>query len=131
MKRFLTGIASLIANAVAAQQRTMRPEVPIVIEASDDTDACNASGIVKGLDPHGDGFLAVKSAPSLQALRIDKLYNGERVYLCNRQGDWYGVVYSKERQDCNVSTPWPHTLPYTGPCRSGWAHRNWIAAEAG
>jgi len=65
-----------------AQEIAKRPEVPIVIEASSDVDACNATGIVTGLDPHGDGFLAVKSAPALQSLRIDKLHNGEQVYIC-------------------------------------------------
>lgn len=109
----------------------MRPEAPILIEASGEMDACSANGIVKGLDPHGDGFLAVKSAPNIRSLRIDKLYNGKTVYLCNQQGDWYGIVYSKDRRDCNVSTPWQKTLPYTGPCRSGWAHKRWIELYAG
>lgn len=115
----------------ASAEEARKPDVPILIEASSDSDACGSSGIVRGLDPRGDGFLAVKSGPSLQAQRIDKLYNGETVYLCNQKGDWYGIVYSKKRQDCNVSTAWPKTLPYTGPCRSGWAHKRWIEPYAG
>jgi hypothetical protein len=70
---------------------TGRPEVPVVIHASGDYDACG-NGIVRGLDPNGDGWLAVKSAPSLNSRRIDKLYNGAQVYLCGRVGDWLGVV---------------------------------------
>lgn len=122
--------AAMLLTTAAAEDVGTRPQVPIVIEATG-LDACSGNGVVKGLDPHGDGFLAVKSAPALQSPRIDKLYNGEQVYICNQRGDWYGVVYTKDRRDCNVSSPWPKTLPYTGPCRSGWAHRNWIELIAG
>ncbi len=125
------GIAGMFTLTALAQEIAKRPEVPIMIEASSDLDACNATGIATGLDPHGDGFLAVKSAPALQSLRIDKLYNGEQVYICNERDDWYGVVYSKDRRDCNVSTPWPQNLAYTGPCRSGWVYRRWIEVTGG
>lgn len=125
------GLLGLTLVAAFAQNLPTRPQLPIMIEASGDMDACGATGIVKGLDPHGDGFLAVRASPSAQAPQIDRLYNGETIYLCNQQGDWYGVVYSKDRRDCNVSTSWPKTLPYTGPCRSGWAHKKWIEIYAG
>jgi hypothetical protein len=48
--------------------------VPVVIESDDDTAPC-AGGVVVDLDPHGDGFLAVKAGPGLNYARIDKLYN--------------------------------------------------------
>ncbi len=95
-------------------------------------DACGSIGVVRGLDPHGgDGFLAVKSGPGLTYPRIGKLYNGEQVYLCSDAGDWYGIVYSKRHQDCNVSTPWPQSSAYTGPCRSGWVYKRWVVPFAG
>ena len=124
---------SLVTSAAHGQEAHIRPQVPIIIPGSSnyDSDACFGVGVVKGLDPHGDGFLAVKGGPGLSYLRIDKLYNGEQVYLCTESGDWYGVVYSKARQDCNVMTPWPKSLPYTGPCRSGWVHSHWIEGVAG
>lgn len=100
---------------------TPKPLVPIVIGGESDFDACGGNGVVFGLDPHGDGFLAVKGEPNLRGARINKLFNGEQVYICQERGDWLGVVYTKSRQDCNVSTPWPLVLPYTGPCGSGWS----------
>jgi hypothetical protein len=41
----------------------------------------SGAGVVLGLDPRGDGFLAVKAGPALRYKRIDKLYNGEEAYL--------------------------------------------------
>jgi hypothetical protein len=35
------------------------------------------------------------------------------------------------RAICNVMTAWPKSLPYTGPCRSGWVHSHWIEGVAG
>jgi hypothetical protein len=30
-----------------------------------------------------------------------------------------------------VSTPWPRSRPYNGPCRSGWVHKRWVELFAG
>jgi hypothetical protein len=109
-------LAVLIMSATAVgQEAHIRLQAPVIIQASDNSDACVSDGIVHGLDPSGDGFLAVKAGPGLRYNRIDKLYNGQQVYLCVEAGDWFGIVYTKARQDCNVSTPWPRSLPYTGP----------------
>ena len=124
-------LALVLASTASAQ---VRPEVPIYIQASNWEDGCSINGVVRGLDPHGDGFLAVKSGPSLNFARIDKLHNGAQVYICAQVGDWYGVVYSKKgglSEYCNVSTPWPRSLPYTGPCSSGWVYRRYIEGFAG
>ncbi|MDX0157097.1 hypothetical protein GOC22_15680 [Sinorhizobium meliloti] len=107
-----------------------RPQVPVVIEASPNFDACSGNGVVEGLDPSGDGFLAVRSGPGPEYAEIDQLYNGEEVYLCTREGKWLGVV-SNQRQHCNVTRPWNSTRPYTGPCKSGWVHEKWVRFYAG
>ncbi|MGH0260990.1 hypothetical protein [Sinorhizobium meliloti] len=136
--RGLKSIAILKAIAVVTtatvswgQEPGRKPEVPIVIEADPGFDACGATGVVEGLNPSGDGFLAVRGGPGSNHAEIDRLYNGEQVYFCKENGEWLGVVYSKRRQDCNVSTPWISTQSYTGPCKSGWVHRNWVRLHAG
>jgi hypothetical protein len=130
-----SGVAALLllhgSMGASAQEPGRRPQVPIVIEADPNFDACGANGVVEGLDPSGDGFLAVRSGPGSKYREIDRLYNGAQVYLCNTRGKWLGVVYSKRGQDCNVMSPWVSTQPYTGPCKSGWAHENWIRLWAG
>jgi hypothetical protein len=131
MRKLITSmvlLATLAVPAIAAQN----PSVP-VIPGNGDGDACPGNGIVSGLNPQGDGFLAVKSGPGIGFQRIDKLYNGEEVYICEVRGDWIGVIYTRkgDMARCNVSGPWRRATPYTGPCLSGWAHRNWIELYAG
>lgn len=117
-------------SAAHAQEPGKRPRVPVVIEASS-FDACGGNGVIAGLDPSGDGFLAVRSGPGTKHPEIDRLYNGEEVYLCVEAGRWIGIVYTRMHRDCNVTSPWLATQPYTGPCRSGWVHRNWVRLYAG
>ena len=137
MKTILTTafVAVAIGSVAQANDEPGRlPEVPVVIqEVSEDNDgdACGANGVIEGLDPSGDGFLAVRSGPSSKFREIDRLYNGEEVYLCTQKGRWIGIVYSKRANQCNVSTGWRATVPYTGPCKSGWVHANWVRAFAG
>ena len=92
------------------------------IQADPHFNACGANGVVAGLDPSGEGFLAVRGGPGTQYGEIDRLHNGEQVYLCSESGKWFGVVYSKQRQNCNAPTPQSHS----GACGFGWVHRNWI-----
>jgi hypothetical protein len=134
MTKLLTSTAVLLA-LVAPATAFDRPIVPVVVgQDGPDYDACASSGTVEGLNPRGDGFLAVKSGPGLNFERIDKLYNGQHVYICGYHGDWYAIVYSGSARDpigCNVMTSWHKTMPYTGPCRSGWVHKRWIGNLAG
>lgn len=133
MKRIVMMVAALtsISWSAHSEDREVRPDRTVMVQGGTDLDGCPSTGTVMGLDPHGDGFLAVKSFPSIQASRIDKVYNGQNLSICEQQGDWYAVVYSKRRQECNVNTPWAKTMPYTGPCASGWVHKRWIGNLAG
>jgi hypothetical protein len=124
-------IGSALVHAAIAQNAPIRPQVPVIIGGDAGFDACGSSGVVVGLDPSGDGFLAVKSGPGLSYSRIDKLYNGEQVYICGETDGWFAVVYTKIGRNCNVSTPWPIKLPYTGPCRSGWVFKRYVRGTAG
>jgi hypothetical protein len=108
-------------------------DVPVLVTASDG-DAC-ANGEIVGLDAKGDGFLSVRSGPGGRPYReIDRLINGNQVYLCGQKGLWHSVVYTADRSigsKCGVSTPWATTQAYTGPCRSGWIYGRYVKATAG
>jgi uncharacterized protein YgiM (DUF1202 family) len=131
MCRWLMLVLLLALAALTAHAEPRHPSVPVLIEQYP------YSGVVTGLDPRGDGFLAVKSGPGLNYDRIDKLYNKSRVYVVGRRGDWYAVVYLDEKTvDCNLpdsgtSFTTFRDMPYTGPCRSGWVHRRWVHVIAG
>ena len=133
MKWILSIAAGIVVLTGAKVEREIhtQPSVPVMIQASPSSDACFGTGKVGGLNPSGDNFLAVRGGPGLQFSRIDKLRNGDQVYLCTESNNWYGIVYTKTGQNCKVSTPWQKSLPYTGPCRSGWIHKRWIKLMAG
>jgi hypothetical protein len=83
----------------------------------------------------GDRFLSVRGGPGGQPFReLDRLFNGNEVYICARSGPWLAVVYSDKRdleQSCGVDKPWRTRQPYTGPCRYGWIHSTYVRiAEA-
>ncbi len=105
-------------------------ERPIVVGGDPDFDACGSSGEIVGLDPGGDGFVAVRSRPD--GKEIDRLFNGQFVHVCEDSGSWLGIVYPKPgNAECNVSTPWNTKMPYTGPCRYGWVFSKYVRVTAG
>jgi len=122
---------ALTLPAGHAQQKG-KIDVPIMLGGDPDFDACGSSGIIVGLDPKGDGFLSVQSGPGGKPYReIDRLYNGNPVYICGEKGKWLAIVYPADGRNCGVSTPWAARLPYTGPCRYGWVHSRYVRLTAG
>jgi hypothetical protein len=106
-----------------------------MVEANQEYDSCDGA-TVKGLNPQGDGFLAVQSGPRINYPRVDKLHNGDRVITCDTYGDWFAVVYPGPGRTMESCDDWfdrnrRKTVPYTGPCRSGWVHKNWLGDFAG
>ena len=79
--------------------------MPVFVGAEPDYDACPSTGTVMGLDPQGDGFLSVRSGPGGRAYQeIDRVFNGQHVFICSQDGPWFAVVYTTERGlNCNVS----------------------------
>lgn len=126
------GLATaLVLTGMSVTALAQQPQVPVRAGGEADYDACGSQGVVRGLDPNGDGFLAVRGGPSSKHGMLDKIYNGMIVNLCDERGNWLGVVYSHETADCGVGTPWPRRQAYSGPCRSGWVYRKFVADYAG
>ena len=107
------------------------PKISVFTGGERDSDACGAIGRIVGLNPRGDNFLAVRSGPGLHFPVVDRLESHSRVILCDRQGSWIGVVYSRMNQDCGTGSPRAKRSPYDGPCRSGWIYDKFVALEAG
>ncbi len=105
---------------------TLYANTPVMLDGEGD-DPCSLATI-KGLDPKGDGFLAVRSDPNGNAKLEDKLYNGDKVWYCDEKGKWAGIVYGK---DCDVSAPANPPKPYKGSCKSGWVFGKWVSVLAG
>ena len=86
-------------------------DVEFTIIEDGEAAGCGAA-LIGGLDPNGDGFLAVRTGPGTNFAKIDELYNGDVVRICGGRGQWSGVYYGNPR-------------------RKGWIHRNWVVSEAG
>ncbi|MEI4232920.1 SH3 domain-containing protein [Roseovarius sp. D22-M7] len=100
-------ILTLSCTSLSAQQLDM--DFQIV----EDNQAAGCFGArVQGLDPNGDGFLAVRSGPGTNYRKIDELHNGDGVRPCAQRGKWWGVYYGNPR-------------------RKGWVHGNWLGGWAG
>jgi len=128
-------LATLALACLPAASIAQQRHVPVIAGQNAGYDACGTVGQVRGLDPQGgDGFLAVRAGPSSDYAMIDKVYNGYLLSICDQSGkggNWLGVVYSHNKQDCGVSTPWPRAGAYTGPCASGWVYRKYVTDIAG
>lgn len=72
---------------------------------------------VWGLDPKGDGFLAVRSGPDSKYEKLDELHNGDHVFIFAERGPWMGVVYGvASSSHCNVPAN----------AKRGWVHMKWL-----
>lgn len=74
------------------------------------------AGTVRGLsgvyDPRtGSGFLAVRAGPAASARQDGELFNGDRVSIFDRRGNWYRL--------------------YAPGIGEGWASSRWIANSCG
>ena len=124
-------LAALALGCLPATTAAQSGRVPVIAGQICGYDACGSVGVVRGLDPRGDGFLAVRAGPGSAYAMLDKVYSDQLLNVCDDRGKWLGVVYSHESEDCGVSTPWPQPAAYTGPCRSGWVYRTYVKDFAG
>ena len=133
--RFVTAgsiLLAAIALPSSAQSRS-RIDVPVMIGGEVNIPACYGAGTIKGLDPNGDGFLSIMSGPGGRPFHeMDRVYNGQRVALCDERGLWFAVVYApgKSLEACGVNEGIAIKVPYTGPCRFGWAHGRYVGERA-
>jgi len=90
-------------------------------EIQDILPTCGLSRVV-GLDPAGDGFLAVRSGPGTQYRKLAELHNGDNVLVFDHKGKWSGVVYG-DTSSVDCISPRTRPIPYP---RKGWVHSNWL-----
>lgn len=101
-------------------------DVPIFEHESDGEAANCGVGTVMGLRADGDGFLAVRSGPGSQFLKLGEVHNGDRVTIFGGQGDWLAIAVPGGQVDQD------NVCARVGPRRQlsgsglGWVHKNWI-----
>lgn len=101
------------AAALASWAQAQTLDVPFSTDCPPDAEAaCFPTSIVDGLDPNGDGFLAVRTGPGTTYPMIAKLRNGDVVVVHAASGPWFGVSFGDGGG-------------------MGWVHRNWLVDLAG
>lgn len=91
-----------------------------VLDVSFDTNSRCGDSRVVGLDPNGDGFLAVRSGPGANYRKLDQIYNGDNVRIFAEQWPWVGIVYGSIPNWGSGQCGFP-----PGTSR-GWVHTNWL-----
>lgn len=96
--------------------------------------ACDRIGRVANLPGGSDDFLAVREAPSTDATRIDELEDDAPIFVCDRQGPWYGIVYLSdgtlgEPGECGLENSVGSPQAYSGACLTGWVFSKYVDAS--
>ncbi|MFD2739419.1 SH3 domain-containing protein [Sulfitobacter aestuarii] len=101
-------LAAACAALLPAVSQAQPLDVPFSTYCPPDAEAaCFGAATVMGLNPQGDGFLAVRTGPGSQYAMIGKVHNGDRVGVFAGHGGWYGISFGPQQ-------------------RLGWAHGNWL-----
>ena len=96
--------------------------------------ACDRIGRVANLPGGADDFLAVREAPTTDAKQIDKLDDDTPLFVCDRQGDWYGIVYLGDGtlgagDECGLANSVGAVRAYSGRCLTGWVYSRYVDAS--
>ena len=105
--------------------------VPVMAGGEAQLDACATAAVVSGLDPAGDNYLAVRAGPGTGYAETDRLSESQAISVCDGDGHWLGVVYTKDDADCGLASPATARAQYSGPCRSGWVAARFVTVTAG
>lgn len=108
MKGLGLALGVLVPSAAFAQTL----ELPFSTTCTTAIDSeCYSLYEVRGLDPKGDGFLAVRTGPGSGYRMIDRVVYGAQVFVFAVRGSWYGIV-------CRVG-------------RKGRSYKKWLYQIAG
>jgi hypothetical protein len=139
--RFIAATLLVAMSAAAFAALAAQRDVPVIVGEQEDLDACGSWAEVSGLNPKGDGFLAVRGGPGTDHALRDRLREGDGFFVCgmssdgtSRNGAWMAIVYPRAGQTadaCEVSGTVPKAHAYRGPCASGWVNAAWVRILAG
>lgn len=139
MNRAALLACALLAAALPVAAKAPPAPLPVMVGGEAELDACPSVGEIVPLRKGGDGFVAVRAAPSVKARILDRLEPGRALLLCadSADGKWVGVVYPvsssvAQSDNCGVSGPKDGPpRPYDGVCRSGWVFKRYVQTIAG
>lgn len=140
------GFGVLCSNSSLACSKDVQiPSVPIMVGGPFTGNNCtpNALSMATVRPMKAGSYLAVRNAPNITSVELDRLTPGYPVIICtgvtNRQ--WVGVLYYEPgteetspygSHDCGLTdTHNKRPSVYPGPCRSGWVAHRYLMLSAG
>ncbi|MEX3008632.1 SH3 domain-containing protein [Hoeflea sp. TYP-13] len=127
MKKSLLGTLLVTCGIMLTPALAAELDVPVMMWADEDLDVCSL-GAVRGLDPNGDNFLAVRAGPGTGHRMLDKIHTDDHVWIFDENNGWFGVAYGSQDISCS---PIPADRPYDGPGRKGWVFGKYVKIIAG
>jgi uncharacterized protein YgiM (DUF1202 family) len=109
---------SVSAAFAAAPGSTML----VLVGGQGDGPACGSHGVIKS-----EEALPVYVGAGADYDQIDTLKSGAVVNICDKKGNWIGIVYGA--RDCGVSKPIAKRQSYLGVCKTGWVASKFVAAS--
>jgi hypothetical protein len=96
---------------------------PAMMGGNGEPQACASTGVVKSADSVGG--IHVRTGPGDEDLVFGFLPDGKNIWVCGREGNWVGIVYSTARDGaCETGSPIDPKHPYRGKCQAGWVQES-------
>lgn len=125
MKKVIIILSLLIGFIYAENGRPV-----MVIENGDDSHGliCDRTLIIRGINKHEDGFVAIRSGPG------SKYSIKKKVVGCEYVGNWIGIIYvdmdmglGSYQKKCGLVSDYSlKQHPYKGPCKTGWVYKKYV-----
>lgn len=126
MKRLVLFLCVLVSPFVMAADTDA--VAPAMVGGNGEPQACTSAGVVKSAD--GMGGIHVRTGPSDEDLVFGFLPDGKKVWICDHQEQWVGVVYPDKDESCETDSPINPEHPYRGKCLAGWVQASDIKQVA-
>ncbi|MEM7240885.1 MAG: hypothetical protein AAF429_01745 [Pseudomonadota bacterium] len=119
MKRLLV---ILLITSIGWIGYRMADSEQIAVGQSQSDDPCGAVAVIES------NRVQLQRRPSTFSYPSKFLNQGARVSLCDRVGNWHGVILLERGKNCLENTQKKY---YDGTCLSGWVHQKHISFFAG
>jgi hypothetical protein len=126
LKFTIVGLTAVLLVAVLGYLHLIADPVTTVADA--DEDLCGGFAVAKGAPGSPSSLM---SRPIFLAREIAKITPGTGLLLCDRSGDWLGVIVLVEGVECIDRSDRRVPRSYLGPCRSGWLRSEDVELFAG
>jgi hypothetical protein len=81
--------------------------------------------------PSTSDHLDVHAQPRSGARKLDRLTQGQVVYVCDENRSWFRVSYGPPETPCGSTKTGGLDVRETRTCKTGWVTRKWVSVISG